>query len=174
MKRNLRMLIAALFAAGAAGAIAQADPAAAPNAPAPAKSAQAYVEEPVASVSRNSGPNAEAANAIMQALNADPSMKPSKITVQPEESGILLTGVTSTHAQRERAQAMAAQHAGEGKVSNALTSEEILVFVNEPAPAAGADEAAPADAEQAPAGSDQAAAGVNEAPAAAPQGQPAS
>ena len=142
MKRSLRTLIAALFAVGPAAAIAQADPAAppgapaqapaatapAPAAPAPSKSAQAYVEEPVASVSRDSGPNADAANAIMQALNADPSMKPSKITVQAEESGILLTGVTSTNAQRERALQMATQHAGEGKVSNALTSEELVVI----------------------------------------------
>jgi hypothetical protein len=86
------------------------------------------VEEPVASVSRSD----EMANAIAQELNADASMKHSKVTVQPNEGGILLTGSTLTDAQTRRALQVATAHAGEGKVSSGILSDEIVLWAPPP------------------------------------------
>jgi len=86
------------------------------------------VEEPVASVSRSD----DVANAIAQELNADPSMKHSKVTVQPDEGGILLTGSTLTDAQSRRAVQVASAHAGEGKVSSGILSNEIVLWAPPP------------------------------------------
>lgn len=85
-----------------------------------------YVAEPIASTSAGaSGPNAELASRIAQALAADASLKNSKITVQPDENGILLTGVTPTLAQMGRAISVATQHAGEAIVGSAILTEEV-------------------------------------------------
>ena len=121
MKSRLTPLVAALVLAGAAPlAYSQA---AAP-APADVAAPASYAEAPVASVSKSD----DLANAIAQALVADASLKDSKITVQPEENGaILLTGVTPTNAQRQKALEIATSHAGAGKVSNALTSGELVI-----------------------------------------------
>ena len=80
--------------------------------------------EPVASVSR-SDPTADA---IAQALVADASLQGSKITVQPDDGGvILLTGVTPTWAQMRKAVDVATRQAGQGKVVNAIATEEVFV-----------------------------------------------
>lgn len=83
------------------------------------------VDEPVASVSRQD----DVANAVAAALNADASLKHSKITVQPDEGTILLTGSSLTEAQRMRATQIASQHAGEGKVVNTIAHDENVVAV---------------------------------------------
>lgn len=82
------------------------------------------VEEPVASVSRSD----TVADAIAQELNADASMKHSKVTVQPDEGTILLTGSTLTDAQTRRAIQVATSHAGQGKVSSGILSNEIVLW----------------------------------------------
>jgi hypothetical protein len=121
MKSRLTPLVAALLLAGAAPhAYSQA----ASPAPADVAAPTSYADSPVASVSKSD----DLANAIAQALVADGSLKDSKITVQPEENGaILLTGVTPTNAQRQKALEIATSHAGAGKVSNALTSAELVI-----------------------------------------------
>jgi hypothetical protein len=86
------------------------------------------VEEPVASVSRTD----DVANAIAQELNADASMKHSKVTVQPEENGIFLSGTTLTDAQARKAIQVAATHAGQGKVSSGILSSEIVLWAPPP------------------------------------------
>jgi hypothetical protein len=86
------------------------------------------VEEPVASVSRSD----ETANAIAQELNADASLKSSKITVQPDENGIFLSGTTLTDAQTRRAIQVASTHAGQGKVSSGILSDEIVLWAPPP------------------------------------------
>lgn len=86
------------------------------------------VEEPVASVSRSD----DMANAIAQELNADPSLKHSKLTVQPDEGNILLTGSTLTDAQTRRAIQVATSHAGQGKVSSGILSNEIVLWAPPP------------------------------------------
>ena len=91
-----------------------------------------YVSEPVASNSRSDGPDGAVAAAIAQELNADPSLKNSKITVQPVDNGIILTGVAPAHAQMQRAVQVATVRAGEGKVVNAIQSEEIVIQVPPP------------------------------------------
>ena len=83
------------------------------------------VEEPAASVSRPD----ELANAIAQAINADASLKGSKITVQPDDNSILLTGSTSTEAQKLRAGKIAAAHAGTLPVVNTTASSEVVIWV---------------------------------------------
>jgi hypothetical protein len=130
MKSRLAPLAAALLLAGAAPfAYSQV---AAP-APAGVAAPATYVDAPVASVSRSD----DLANAVAQALIADTSLKDSKITVQPEDNGaILLTGVTVTNAQRQKAVEIATSHAGAGKVTNALTSGELVIATTPPVTAA--------------------------------------
>ncbi len=87
------------------------------------------VDEPVASVSRADA----VADAIAQELNADASMKHSKVTVQPDESGgILLTGSTLTDAQARQAIKVATTHAGQGKVASGILSSEIVLWAPPP------------------------------------------
>ena len=115
MKPRIPHALAALLVAGALGAAhAQVAP--------PAN----LVDEPVASVSRSD----DLANAIAQALNADASLKSAKITVQPDEAGvILLTGSALTEVQRLRASQVAASQAGEGKVVNTIATDENVIAV---------------------------------------------
>jgi hypothetical protein len=97
------------------------------------------VSEPVASVSRDD----PVAGTIAQALNAEASLKNSKITVQPDEGGvILLTGATMSEAQKIRATEIARTHAGEDKVINTLAHDENVIWVPDPQPAAGEMETA--------------------------------
>ena len=80
-----------------------------------------YVQEPVATVSRNTGLDGELAQDIAQEISADPSMKDAKITVQPiEDHKILLTGSAQDRSQVERAGEIAKNHAGEGLVVNTI------------------------------------------------------
>jgi osmotically-inducible protein OsmY len=119
---KMRHALTALLAAGALS-LAHAQAPAAPPAQAD------LANQPVASVSRADA----TADAIVQALIAEDSMKGSKITVQPHDGGhIVLTGVTPTRAQVRTALEIATEHAGQGKVANALTTEEL--YVNQGAP----------------------------------------
>lgn len=138
MKSRLPHALVAVFAAGAASfAFAQAvpgptqtpsaEPTATPAAtPAwtpskpPVASTLTFVEEPVASASRIDGAEADVVKSIMDALNADPAMKSSKITVQPDNGTITLTGSVQTREQVKRAGEIASQFAGEGKVINVI------------------------------------------------------
>lgn len=89
-----------------------------------AQDQQDLSKQPVASVSKAD----ERAEAVAQALVADPEMQGSKITVQaPEDGIILLTGVTRTRAQMRKAVEAASQVAGEGKVANAIKTEELVI-----------------------------------------------
>lgn len=91
-----------------------------------------FVDEPIASASKED----DGAKAIVEALNADASLKDSKITVQPMDDGaILLTGSSMTRAQAKRAGEVAAGKAGEGKVVNVIRDSEAYVM-EAPAPAA--------------------------------------
>src|SRR5687768_18484629 len=69
------------------------------------------VEVPVASASRSDA----VANAIVQELNADASLNHSKITVQPDASGISLSGPSLTDAHALRAIQVASALAGQGQ-----------------------------------------------------------
>lgn len=92
------------------------------------------VSEPIASVSRDD----TLAGSIAQALNAEAALKNSKITVQPDESGvILLTGATMSEAQKIRATEIARSHAGDDKVINTLAHDENVIRVPDPQPVAG-------------------------------------
>lgn len=102
------------------------------------------VSEPVASVSRDD----PVAGTIARALNAEASLKNSKITVQPDEGGvILLTGATMSEAQKIRATAIARAHAGEDKVINTLAHDENVIWVPDPKAVAGEMETAEESAE---------------------------
>jgi hypothetical protein len=118
-----RLAIAALAAAFIAPpALAQAPDTALPARQEPAHD---FAKEPVASsaVSRP-GPDAQLANGIVQALNDDPSLKESKITVQAEDGKVWLTGATMTRAQKERAGRIVTAQAGEGNVVNTILDSE--------------------------------------------------
>ena len=139
MKRTHRTLVL-LAAAAALPALAQ------------TTAQPTYVQEPVASSSMANAPGA--IGAIVEQLNADPSLAGSKITVAPDGETVILTGVTSKYMQTVAASKIAASHAGEGKVVNALTTEEILLDAPPPASADTATVAevtAAAEAQPAPA-----------------------
>ena len=113
MKSRIPHTLAALLVAGAMP-FAQA-----------AQAPAGLVDEPVASVSRSD----ERADAIAAALNADASLKASKITVQADEANILLTGSALTELQRLQASKIATSLAGEGKVVNTISTDENVIAV---------------------------------------------
>ena len=124
MKSTLKHIVVAL-AAGAATTLVSAQTTSTADSTAPASANQAIVS--VATGAR--GAHVDAANSIMHAMSADPALQRSKITVTPEENGILLTGVTPTLMQAHRAMQIASQFAGEGNVRNALSIEEVFIDV---------------------------------------------
>ena len=126
MKSRIQHALAALLVAGAI-----------PFAHSQAVQPAATAEEPIASVSRSD----DTANAIAQALIADASLKGTKITVQPDEQSILLTGSTTTELQRLKASQIASSHAGGKTVINTIASDENVIAVPDPKPAANAEAA---------------------------------
>jgi hypothetical protein len=145
MKSRISQSIAALFVAGAASIVYPQTAAADSGTPVPPPP-PVVVSEPIASVSKAD----DAANAIAQALTADASMQGSKITVQPEEAMVLLTGVTATEAQRVKATQIAAAQSGGKPVVNAISASEVVIQVPDPKPGneVPADEAVDAAAAQ--------------------------
>ena len=129
MKTRIPVLITALLAAGAVSAQA---PKPAPDAAAPTPVIELQLaDQPMVSVATGSrGPHVEIANAIAQAIAAEPSLRKSKITVAPEENKILLTGVTPTVQQMGRVSQIAAQHAGQLPVINGINTEEVFLEPN--------------------------------------------
>lgn len=120
--------IAALLAAGATSLVfaqqpAPAEPAAVPGQLNQATPALPYAPDAIASPIKREGASADLETAIVQALNADASLKGSKITVAAEKDGVLLTGV-ATKAQRKKAAEIASSSAGEGNVVNAILATE--------------------------------------------------
>ena len=77
----------------------------------------------VASAWTSLTPPAENLNAIVQALNAESSLKDSKITVQPDGDHLLLTGVTPTLELSRKATEVAQGAAGGMVVVNAIQPE---------------------------------------------------
>ena len=126
MKNHASRILAALVIAGAV-----------PLAHSQVAPPAGLVDEPIASVSRSD----DVANAVAQALNADASLKAAKITVQPDDGNILLTGSAMTETQRMQASKIAAAHAGEGKVINTIATDENVIAVpsNPATPAEGAE-----------------------------------
>ena len=84
-----------------------------------------FVKEPVASASTTQGAEAQLAASIVQALNADPALQNSKIAVVPAEGTVVLSGVTLTDAQKKQAVQVAASHAGETKIVDAIQSDDV-------------------------------------------------
>ena len=131
MKSNIYPVVAALFAAGTLSMAGANNQPAAPNKDArsvtgttvPAD-ARTYAAEPIASTVTPAGPNAEIEAAIVQALNADESLKGAKIAVAAEDDKVLLTGASMTKAQREKATEIAVASAGEAKVVNIILPSE--------------------------------------------------
>jgi osmotically-inducible protein OsmY len=90
--------------------------------------------EPVASAFKPDGPDGELATSVAQDLIAEPSLQGSKIAVSAENGALVtLTGVTVKRAQMQRAVEIASARVGEGKVINAIQSEEVYVAGNRPA-----------------------------------------
>ena len=88
---------------------------------------QAFVGEPVASAASGAEADAQRLNPIVEALNADASLKGSKLTVVPDGETLVVTGVTVTRDQMKRAVEIATTGAGEGKVANAIQTEELVI-----------------------------------------------
>ena len=141
MKQRFSYALVAALAAGATSlAFAQAvpettpAPSAEPSAPAatpawtpsqpPAASTLTFVQEPVASASRTDGAEAEMVKSILDALNAEPTLKNSKITVQPDNGTITLTGVVPTREAVKKAGEIAKQLGGQAIVINAIVDSQ--------------------------------------------------
>ncbi len=134
MKLRIPLLSALLGAATFATAQTQSAPPAEP-APTVLSDSLTLADQPMFSTTSGSqSPNLPVAEAIVQALAADPSLKGSKVTVQPEENAILLTGVTPTVRQMDRVGRIASQHAGDARVINAINSEEVFIAPNPTGP----------------------------------------
>jgi osmotically-inducible protein OsmY len=87
----------------------------------------ALAQEPIASTTIPAGDGADAAllESITQALNADATLKDTKITVQMDDDHVLLTGATTTPELVKRAGSIAAQQAGDQKVVvNAILADK--------------------------------------------------
>ena len=122
---NARHAIAATLAASAAAIAAAQAPAdnpaiAVPNGDLHDTPHYNLTQESVASASVNGGQGSDNVNSIVAALNADPSLRGSKITVQPDGDAITLTGATRTPEQKQRAMDIATQVAGDGNVVSAI------------------------------------------------------
>ena len=84
-----------------------------------------FVQEPTASAAKLDGPDAELVKSMVDSLNAEPSLKNTKITVQTEQDtgNVILTGAAMTPEQVKKAGEIVAAQAGEGKVVNAIQSD---------------------------------------------------
>ena len=126
MKSRIPLYVSALVAAGSVSvAIAQgAQPSQQSAARASAISQLQFVQGPIATATKAQGADAQLADSIVKALDADPGMKDSKITVQPDNGTVFLTGATLTGAQKKRAGEIAIAQAGQGKVVNVILDDE--------------------------------------------------
>ena len=116
---TLALALAAVYAVGAAPIVLAQE--------------RQFVDAPVASVTPNPALPTTTLDAIAQDLNADASLKGSKITVQTADNDVvLLTGAANTEAQRIKASQIAVKHAGEGKVVNTIIGEEVVIAVPDP------------------------------------------
>ena len=135
MKKPIALALGALFAAGAAIAqttqitdsIRQPDDITSLAAHAAGKNPRdvplpQFVEEPIASTAGANGPDEQLLKSIVDSLNAEASLRNSKITVQGEaDTGMVyLTGATLTPDQVKKATEIATAQAGDGKVVNAM------------------------------------------------------
>ena len=91
----------------------------------PGTDAPTYVPEPTASPSRTDGADGELANALVEEMNADASLKGSKIVVQPENGKVTLSGVTMTTDQAKHAAGIAAAKVGVENVINAIRPSDV-------------------------------------------------
>ena len=126
MKSRIPLFVSALIAAGsvslAAAQVGQ--PPDQPKGYSAASPSMPFVQEPIATATKATGRDAQVADAIVTALDADSAMKDSKITVQADTGKVLLTGATLTRAQKKRAGEIAIAQAGEGNVVNAVLDDE--------------------------------------------------
>jgi hypothetical protein len=83
-----------------------------------------FVQAPIATATKAQGNDAQLADSIVKALDADPSLKDSKITVQADQGKVWLTGATLTRAQKEKVGQIAMAQAGENKVVNVVLDDE--------------------------------------------------
>lgn len=126
MKSRIPLFVSVLVAAGSVSvAVAQgAQPSQQSDARSSAIGQLQFVQEPIATATKAQGPDAQLADSIVKALDADPAMKHSKITVQADHGTVLLTGATLTQEQKKRAGEMAIAQAGEGKVVNTILDDQ--------------------------------------------------
>jgi hypothetical protein len=124
MKPFIPHAIAAALALGASVAVAQTNP----------MPQLRFVEEPTASAAKLDGPDAEFVKSLVESLNAEPSLKNTKITVQTEQDtgNVILTGATMTAEQAKKAAEIVTAQAGEGKVVNAIQSDRHPTSIVQP------------------------------------------
>ena len=84
-----------------------------------------FAKEPIASASTTQGAEGQLAGTIVEALNADPALNQSKISVQPVDGQIVLSGAALTQAQKEEATRIAASKAGETKIVNTIQTDDV-------------------------------------------------
>lgn len=93
------------------------------NKPAPGL-ALPFVDEPTATTAKSTDPD-DLAKKVADALNADPSLKNSKISVTSEDGLVTLTGSVATTQQVQAATQIATAQAGDGNVVNTIQPDQI-------------------------------------------------
>jgi osmotically-inducible protein OsmY len=85
-----------------------------------------FSDQTVASQANANNADAAQAGAIVQALNAEPSLKNSKIAVSVEDGSALLTGAALTKAQSQKAREIAVATIGgdASKVTSIIRDDE--------------------------------------------------
>ena len=124
MKSRIPLYVSVLVAAGSVSLAAAQGTQTAQQQPNAQSPSMRFVQEPIATATKAQGADAELADSIVKALDADPSMKDSKITVQPDKGTVFLTGATLTRAQKKRAGEIAIAQAGQDKVVNVILDDE--------------------------------------------------
>ena len=83
-----------------------------------------FVDEPAAATANSTDPD-DLAKKVTDALNADQSLKNSKIAVASENGLVTLTGSVATTEQAQNATRIAAAQAGDGNVVNVIQPDRI-------------------------------------------------
>jgi BON domain-containing protein len=83
-----------------------------------------FVDEPAAATAKSDDPD-ELAKKVADALNAEQSLKNSKIAVTSENGLVTLTGSVATTQQLQTASRIAAAQAGDGNVVNVIQPDRI-------------------------------------------------
>jgi len=92
----------------------------------PTEKAPAFADEPIASPIATQSAIPDTVNAIVQALNAEATLRNAKITVQPDGENILLTGRADNRDQVQKATEIARASSNNAMVVNVIQPDHTV------------------------------------------------